>query len=134
KKVREGQLQYTIYNTSLDQNDILSLRENELHISNPTIELYRQNNCFSFIINPQTHELRKIALFENNKCFIALWNLNQNRLEIYYETLRRRLHDPIQLEETSHQKPKTLYPEEQFLIAVNEPKGMFGIYQTRRGV
>ncbi|CAG8689548.1 13591_t:CDS:10, partial [Racocetra persica] len=130
EEIQPEQLQYTIYNTSLDQNDILSLRQDELHVPNPTIELYHQNNCFSFLIDPQTYELRKVALFENNKCFIALWNINQNRLEIYYETLRRT---SVQLE-GNYRKPKTLHPEEQCLIAVNEPKGMFGIYQTKRGV
>ncbi|CAG8775652.1 13770_t:CDS:2, partial [Racocetra fulgida] len=115
EEIQPEQLQYTIYNTSLDQNDILSLRQDELHVPNPTIELYHQNN---------------LALFENNKCFIALWNINQNRLEIYYETLRRT---SVQLE-GKYRKPKTLHPEEQCLIAVNEPKGMFSIYQTKRGV
>ncbi|CAG8641441.1 26067_t:CDS:10, partial [Dentiscutata erythropus] len=134
EEIQPEQLQYTIYNTSLDQNDTLSLRQDELHVSNPTIDMYHHNNCFSFLINPQAYELRKIALFENNKYFIALWNINQKRLEIYYETLRRTLYNPIQLEETAYRKPKTLHPEEQCLIAVNEPKGMIGIYQTRIGV
>ncbi|CAG8521350.1 2160_t:CDS:10, partial [Cetraspora pellucida] len=134
EEIQPEQLQYTIYNTSLDQNDILSLRQDELHVPNPTIELYHQNNCFSFLINPQTYKLRKMALFEKNKYFIALWNVNQSRLEIYYETLRRTLSNPIQLEEKSHLKPKIFHAEEQCLIAVNEPNGMFGIYQTGRGV
>ncbi|CAG8734000.1 16953_t:CDS:10, partial [Gigaspora margarita] len=66
EEIQPEQLQYTIYNTSLDQNDILSLIQDELHISNPT--------------------------------------------------------------------PKILHSEEHCLIAVNEPKGMIGIYQTKIGV
>ncbi|CAG8792720.1 24961_t:CDS:10, partial [Gigaspora margarita] len=134
EEIQPEQLQYTIYNTSLDQNDILSLRQDGLHVSNPAVNMSHHKNCFSFLINPQTYEIRKISLFENNKYFIALWNINQKRLEIYSETLKRTLNNPIQLEESIHPKPKILHPEEQCLITVNEPKGMIGIYQTKKGV
>ncbi|CAG8820978.1 15126_t:CDS:10, partial [Gigaspora margarita] len=119
EEIQPEQLQYTIYNTNLDQNDILSLRQDELHVSNPTVDMNHHKNCFSFLINPQTYEIRKISLFENNKYFIALWNINQKRLEIYSDTLKRTLNNPIQLEESVYRKPKTLHPEEHCLIALD---------------
>ncbi|CAG8764304.1 11827_t:CDS:2, partial [Gigaspora rosea] len=130
EEIQPEQLQYTIYNTSLDQNDILSLRQNDLHVSNPAIDMYHPNNCFSFLIDPQTYELRKIALFENNKYFIALWNIVRERFETYYETLCRTFNPKI----ITNHKHRNFYAEKQSIVIVNEPKGMIGIYQTSAGL
>ena len=74
---------------------------------------------------------RKISQFENGKFLIILQNKKLNRIEFFFET-SNRLKAVFQ---SSNLKPlKTLNPDSDCLFAINESKGLIGIYVTEKGL
>ncbi|CAG8514243.1 1675_t:CDS:10, partial [Scutellospora calospora] len=126
------QLQFTIYETSLEQSDSFELQENELHVPRPRLLTNAHGYTgISFQINPDVYELRKIAQFENKKYFIIFWNKKQPRYEIFFDNASRLK----TIFQSSSPKPsRILNTEENCLFAINEPRGLVGIYHTQSGV
>ena len=55
-----NQLQITIYETSLEQSDILQLQDDEFHIPNPTLLSHYNRSQYgtSFHLDPQDYDFR----------------------------------------------------------------------------
>ncbi|CAG8530785.1 12758_t:CDS:10, partial [Acaulospora morrowiae] len=126
--IKSDQLKITIYQMSIDGGDSFLHSEDEFYILTPKFNhQYISNIENSFQINLETHEIRNISQIEN-KFFLALWNNNENRLEIYFDTASR-------LSSSIQSNPfKILYPEKSSLISVNESKGLIGSYNINSGV
>ncbi|RHZ44791.1 hypothetical protein Glove_709g38 [Diversispora epigaea] len=128
------QLKVTIYETSLDQSDNFNSQMNDLYIPKPSLSYgsssYHGNLGVSFQINPEVYDLRKIFQFENKKFFVILWNKKQGRIEFYYESASS-LNSVIQ--PNTSKIFKSLNTSENCYFAVNEPKGLIGIYNKDDG-
>ncbi|CAG8535732.1 14854_t:CDS:2 [Acaulospora morrowiae] len=118
------QLKITIYQTSIDEMDKFLLPEIEYYIPTPEFNQYQQTIGYSFQINLETHEIRNFSQF-GNKFFLALWNNKENRLEIYFDTASGL---SLSFQCDSPKFFRTLYPEKNTLIAVNESRGLIGFY------
>ena len=66
------------------------------------------------------HYNRKILQLENGKILIILQNIETNKIEIRNIWPKK-------------QSIMTLHPHNQCLFAVNEPKGLIGIYELQKG-
>ncbi|CAG8501198.1 7794_t:CDS:10 [Ambispora gerdemannii] len=122
---RPERLRITLFQTQLSEQDTLELERNAFHIPKPILYTHGKN---VLIIDPEIFEFRHIAQL-GKRFLVFLWNKNLKRLEIYFNTIDR-------LTETiSHQNAiKKINPGEHFMIAVNEPKGLIGIYSAEKGV
>ncbi|CAJ0749831.1 22657_t:CDS:10 [Entrophospora sp. SA101] len=130
ESLKPDQLKITLYETGLDGSEKLNLQGNELYVPKPHLDS-NKNSHASFKIDPEIYELRKISQFENGKLLIILRNKKSNQIEIFFEN-SNHLKSTFQL---SNLKPlKTLNPDGDCLFAINEPKGLIGIYVAERGV
>ncbi|CAG8529874.1 17251_t:CDS:10, partial [Acaulospora morrowiae] len=117
------QLKITIYQTLIDEEDNFLLSEKEFHVPTPK---FNNKNVNSFQINPQIHEIRNLSQFQN-KIFLALWNNEQNRLEIYFDFAPRL---SLAVQSNPPKIFKILHPDKNTLVSVNEHKGLIGFYNV----
>ena len=76
---------------------------------------------------------RKISQFDNHKFLLVLWNKKLSRTEIFFDTAQRLAQNFKQT--TYSNKPfKILNTDENCFIAVNEPKELIAIFDTKRAV
>ncbi|PKY47223.1 hypothetical protein RhiirA4_205090 [Rhizophagus irregularis] len=117
-----NQTQISIYETSLEQADTHQLQEDE-HVPNLTLTSHYGT---SFHLDPQVYDFRKISQFENHKFLLVLWNKKALKTEIFFDTAQKL---------AQNFRPfKTLNTDENYFIAVNEPKELIAIFDTRRVV
>ncbi|CAI2161944.1 15836_t:CDS:10 [Funneliformis geosporum] len=130
---KPNQLQITIYETSLNQADTFQIQDNELHIPNITLPLQYNSDQFGFTfhVDPAVYDFRKISQFDNRK-FLVLYNKKMQKVEIFFDTVQRL----TQIFKASYPiKPfKTLNTDEHFIIAINEPKELIAIYNTKKAM
>ncbi|CAG8740882.1 15960_t:CDS:10, partial [Rhizophagus irregularis] len=126
-----NQLQITIYETSLEQADILQLQEDELHVPNPTLPSHYSRGQ-SFHLDPQVYDFRKISQFDNHKFLLVLWNKRASKTEIFFDTAQKLAQNFKQ--SYSNRPFKTLNMDENYFIAVNESKELIAIFDTRKVV
>ncbi|GES77127.1 hypothetical protein GLOIN_2v1781563 [Rhizophagus clarus] len=129
-----NQLQITIYETSLEQADTLQLQEEEFHVPNPTLPSHYNRGQYgtSFHLDPQVYDFRKISQFGNHKFLLVLWNKKLSRTEIFFDTAQKLAQN---FQQSYLNKPfKVLNTDENYLFAVNEPKELIAIFDTRRAV
>ncbi|CAG8497592.1 11333_t:CDS:10 [Acaulospora morrowiae] len=124
------QLHITIYETSWDQSDSFRLQEDEYHVPKPILSA-RGNAGISLYVDYDVYDFRKIACFKDKKYLVILWNKKENMTEIFFGKSPKLV--------TSIQSyPKkcfvTLRTEEFCLFAVNESKGLLGIFNTKSGM
>ncbi|GBC39328.2 hypothetical protein GLOIN_2v1773792 [Rhizophagus irregularis DAOM 181602=DAOM 197198] len=114
EELQPDQLQLTIYETSLK-------------VDTPSPILLNQYGT-SFRI-PQVYDFKKISQFDNCKFLLMLYNKDNKRIEIFFNTARQLAQN---FKSHSTIKPfKLLNTDENFIIAVNEPKGLLAIYNTK---
>ncbi|CAB4420745.1 unnamed protein product [Rhizophagus irregularis] len=124
--LQPNQLHITIYEVSLKEDDKLQIQENESYIPYPTL---RNQYGTSFRIDPQKYDFKKISQFDNRKFLLVLYNKEKLRVEIFFDTAQRLAQN---FKSRSIINPfKTLNADENFLIAINEPKGLLAIYNTK---
>ncbi|CAG8541330.1 7739_t:CDS:10, partial [Scutellospora calospora] len=131
--IQSDQLQINIYETSLDQSDTFELQEKELHVPNPMFSMNNNHEVpgISFQIDPVVYDIRKLSQFENKKFFLILWNKKQKRYETFFD-IASRLNNIFN---SDSPKPfKKLNAKKDCLFAINEPRGLIGIYDTKSGV
>ncbi|CAG8499822.1 1587_t:CDS:10 [Acaulospora colombiana] len=107
-------LQITVYETSLDQSDIFRLQEDETYIPKPIFSSSGGNVGISFHVDPERYDLRKTK-----------------RTEIFFDKAQKLASN---IESNAPKHFKILNNEECCMFAINEPKGLLGIYNTRTGV
>ncbi|CAG8670678.1 6422_t:CDS:10, partial [Ambispora gerdemannii] len=127
EKTRPAQLQITLFQTQLSQQDTLELEKNVFHIPQPILYSYRRSGI-SLEIDQETFEFRHIAQMEK-KILVFLWNKITKKLEIYFDTINRL--PKIIFDQSAIKK---INPGEHCMITVNEPKGLIGIYSNEKGV
>ncbi|KAG9300637.1 hypothetical protein G9A89_023435 [Geosiphon pyriformis] len=115
----------TIHTAELSAEDNLQFNKDHSFIPQP----YLHSLTTSFEFDPETYELRHISQLENKKLLVFLWNKSTFKLEIYFDTIKR-LPKIIRDQAAS----KKLNIDEQFLLAVNQPKGLIAIYNTEKAV
>ncbi|CAG8634848.1 3170_t:CDS:10, partial [Funneliformis caledonium] len=130
--IEPTQLKITICETSLDQSDIFHLHNEELYIPNPILLSY--NNYIgqydvNFQIDPAIYDFRKIAQFDNRKFLLVLYNKKNQKIEIFFDTAQRLANN---FRSYSIKYFKTLNTDENILIAINEPKELIAIYDTKK--
>ncbi|GES77132.1 hypothetical protein GLOIN_2v1781568 [Rhizophagus clarus] len=129
EELQPNQLQITIYETSLKEEDKFQIQENESYIPCPIL-LSNMDQCgISFRIDPQDYDLKKISQFDNRKFLLVLYHKKMRRIEIFFDTAQQ-----LAKNFKSHPiiKPfKILNTDEDFIIAINEPKGLLAIYDTK---
>uniref|UniRef100_U9UMX1 Uncharacterized protein n=1 Tax=Rhizophagus irregularis (strain DAOM 181602 / DAOM 197198 / MUCL 43194) TaxID=747089 RepID=U9UMX1_RHIID len=123
--LQPNKLQITIYEVSLKEDDKLRIQENESYIPYPTL---RNQSGTSFLIDPQKYDFKKISQFDSRKFLLVLYNKERLRIEIFFDTAQRLAHD---FNSSNSRSIKTLNADENFLIAINEPKGLLAIYNTK---
>ncbi|CAG8485102.1 8847_t:CDS:10 [Acaulospora morrowiae] len=128
---KPDQLRITIYETSWDQSDNFRLQEDEYHVPKPTLSDSRGNAGISFYVDPEIYDFRKIARFEDEKYFVILWNKKENKTEIFFDKAPKLA---TSIQPCSKKCLITLRTEEFCLFAVNESKGLLGIFNTETGV
>ncbi|CAB4444019.1 unnamed protein product [Rhizophagus irregularis] len=129
EELQPNQLQITIYETSLKEEDKLRIQENESHISCPILLSNMDQYGISFRIDPQNYDFKKISQFDNRKFLLVLYNKKIQRIEIFFDTARQLAQN---FKSHSTIKPfKILNIDENFIIAINEPKGFLAIYNTK---
>ncbi|PKC68807.1 hypothetical protein RhiirA1_456805 [Rhizophagus irregularis] len=102
-----NQLKITIYETSLEQSDVLQIQDNELYIPTPIL---------------------KISQFDNRKFLLVLYNKKEKRIEIFFDTAQRLAQN---FKSYSIKTFKTLNIDDNFLMAINEPRELIAIYNTK---
>ncbi|GBC20090.2 hypothetical protein GLOIN_2v1880492 [Rhizophagus irregularis DAOM 181602=DAOM 197198] len=130
EELQSKQLQITIHETSLKEEDKFQIQENESHIPCPCPILLSNMNEYgiSFRIDPQNYDFKKISQFDNHKFLLMLYNKKMQRIEIFFDTAQQLAQN---FESHSTIKPfKILNTDENFIIAINEPKGLLAIYNT----
>ena len=76
--------------------------------------------------------IRKISQFDNHKFLLVLWNKQKPRTEIFFDTAQKLAQN---FQNAYSNKPfKTLSTDENFLIAINEPKELIAIFDTGKAV
>ncbi|GBC07438.1 hypothetical protein RclHR1_07470003 [Rhizophagus clarus] len=129
-----NQLQITIYETSLDQADTLQLQDDEFHVPKPTLPSRYGHVQYgtSFHLDPQVYDFRKISQFDNHKFLLVLWNKKALRTEIFFDTAQKLAQN---FQQSYSNKPfRILNTDENYLFAVNGPKELIAIFDTRRVV
>ncbi|RGB38368.1 hypothetical protein C1646_755794 [Rhizophagus diaphanus] len=127
-----NQTQISIYETSLEQADTHQLQEDE-HVPNLTLTShYSGQYGTSFHLDPQVYDFRKIFQFDNHKFLLVLWNKKASKTEIFLDTAQKLAQNFKQ--SYSNRPFKTLNTNENYFIAVNEPKELIAIFDTRRVV
>ncbi|PKC68809.1 hypothetical protein RhiirA1_440393 [Rhizophagus irregularis] len=129
EELQPNQLQITIYETSLKEEDKLQIQENESHIPCPILLSNMNQYGISFRIDPQYYDFKKISQFDKRKFLLVLYNKKMQRIEIFFDTAQ-----PLAQNFKSHStiKPfKILNTDENFITAINEPKGFLAIYNTK---
>ncbi|CAG8676556.1 16012_t:CDS:10, partial [Cetraspora pellucida] len=125
---RPSQLCLTIYSTQLSMSDTLEMDKDEDFIPQPIMHSYNRNYGVSFEIDPETYDFKHIAQLDK-KFLLFLWNKVTSRLEIYFDIITR-----LQKSLKEQGSLKKLNPGQNFMIAVNEPKGLIAIYDNDKGV
>ncbi|CAI2161360.1 13694_t:CDS:10 [Funneliformis geosporum] len=104
------------------QSDTLQIQNDELHI--PTLHSSYQYGKNFFQIDPAVYDFKKISQFDNRKFLLVLHNKKSQKIEIFFGASQHI----IQTVKTN--KPfKSLNIDENFLIAINEPKELIAIYR-----
>ncbi|CAB4409767.1 unnamed protein product [Rhizophagus irregularis] len=117
------QLQITIYETSLKEENKFQIQENESFIPCPILLPSMNKYGISFCIDPQEYDFKKISQFDNRKFLLVLYNKKMRRIEIFFDTAQ-------QLAQTIKPLIKLYVDCENFIIAINEPKGLLAVYNT----
>ncbi|CAB4480240.1 unnamed protein product [Rhizophagus irregularis] len=122
------QLQITIYETSLKEENKFQIQENESFIPCPILLPSMNQYGISFCIDPQEYDFKKISQFDNRKFLLVLYNKKIRRIEIFFDTAQQmaqnfKSHSTIK-------SFKILNTDENFIIAINEPKGLLAVYNT----
>ncbi|GBC07437.1 hypothetical protein RclHR1_07470002 [Rhizophagus clarus] len=121
-----NQLKITIYDTSLSQSDVLQIQDNELYIPTPILSSHQYG--ITFQIDPAVYDFRKISQFDNRKFLLVLYNKKEQRIEIFFDTAQRLAQN---FKSYSTKPFKTLNIDENFLMAINEPRELIAIYNTK---
>ncbi|RHZ48992.1 hypothetical protein Glove_535g7 [Diversispora epigaea] len=121
------QLCLTIHSTQLGQEDTHELSKNRQHVPRPIIISNDRSFGVPLEIDPETYDFKHIAQFDR-KFIIFLWNKTTQKLEIYFEITARL--KKVLKEQTTLKK---LSPSKNFMISVNEPKGLIAIYDNEKG-
>ncbi|CAB4374198.1 unnamed protein product [Rhizophagus irregularis] len=124
-----NQLQITFYETSLKEEEGLHVQENESYVPYPILRSNMNQYGISFRIDPQEYDIKKISQFDNHKFLLILYNKKMRRIEIFFDTAQQmaqnfKSHSTIK-------SFKILNTDENFIIAINEPKGLLAIYNTK---
>ncbi|CAB5351432.1 unnamed protein product [Rhizophagus irregularis] len=83
EELQPNQLQITIYETSLKEEDKLQIQENESHIPCPILLSNMNQYGISFRIDPQYYDFKKISQFDKHENFITAINEPKGFLAIY---------------------------------------------------
>ncbi|GES77125.1 hypothetical protein GLOIN_2v1781565 [Rhizophagus clarus] len=120
------------YNYFIINYEIEMIQPNQLQISIYELSLEKRilmdHICTSFHIDSQVYDFRKISQFDN-KFLLILYNKKMLKIEIFFDNAQQ-----LALNFKSHLiiKPfKILNTDENFIIAINEPKGLLAIYNTK---
>ncbi|CAI2180537.1 19077_t:CDS:10, partial [Funneliformis geosporum] len=113
---------------TLDQSDNFHLQNEEFYIPTPILLSYNYHGqCgVTFQIDPAIYDFRKISQFDNRKFLLVLYNKKIQKIEIYFDTAQRL--------PKNFKALKSLNMDENFLIAINEPKELIAIYDTNKVV
>ncbi|PKY25815.1 hypothetical protein RhiirB3_528171 [Rhizophagus irregularis] len=115
------------YETSLKVDNNHQIQQNETYIPSPILLSNMNQYGISFRI-PEAYDFKKISQFDKDKFLLMLYNKDKKRIEIFFNTARQLAQN---FKSHSTINPfKILYTDENFIIAVNEPKGLFAIYNT----
>ncbi|CAB4410523.1 unnamed protein product [Rhizophagus irregularis] len=129
EELQPNQLQITIYETSLKEEDKFQIQENESFIPCPILLPSMNQYGISFCIDPQEYDFKKISQFDKRKFLLVLYNKKMRKIEIFFDTAQQLAKNFIS---QSIVKPfKILNTDENFIIAINEPKGLLAIYNTK---
>ncbi|RGB38369.1 hypothetical protein C1646_812662 [Rhizophagus diaphanus] len=126
-KLETNQLQITIYETLLKESDILKIQDDEFYISNPILS----PSGVDFLINPIVYDFRKISQIDICKFLLVLYNKNEQQIEIYFDTAQKLAQG---FKESSIKPFKIWKSDKNFLMAINEPKELIAIFDTRNVV
>ncbi|GBB83177.1 hypothetical protein RclHR1_00010059 [Rhizophagus clarus] len=124
--LQPNQLQITIYETSL-KDDKFKIQENVLHIPCPILLSIMNQYGVAFRIDPQKYDFKRISQYDN-KFFLVLYNKENRKIEIFFDTAQRLAQN---FKSNSINPFKILSADENFLIAIDEPKGLLAIYNTK---
>ncbi|CAG8647053.1 1585_t:CDS:10, partial [Funneliformis caledonium] len=127
--IKPKQLQITIYETSLEQSDILHLHNEEFYIPNPIFLPYN-NYCIdvTFQIDSSIYDFRKIVQFDNRKFLLVLYNKKIQKIEMLFNTAQQLANNF----KYTIKSFKTLHIDENVFIAINELKNLIAIYDTKK--
>ncbi|RIA83800.1 hypothetical protein C1645_833247 [Glomus cerebriforme] len=124
--IRSAQLRITIYETRISQEDSLELEKDETFIPTPLLHSLGRNPGVSFEIDPETYDFIDISQFDK-KFLVILWNKVINKMELYFDSLRRL---PKMIEQQSPIKKLTSGSRSK--IAINDSKGLIAIYSPEK--
>ncbi|CAB5380453.1 unnamed protein product [Rhizophagus irregularis] len=126
--IRSAQLKITIYETKISQEDSLELEKDESFVPTPLLPGFGRNPGVSFEIDPEKYDFINISQFDK-KFLVILWNKESNRMEFYFDTLRRL---PKMIEQQI--AIKKLNPGLGSKIAINDSKGLIAIYSPEKAM
>ncbi|CAB4410518.1 unnamed protein product [Rhizophagus irregularis] len=126
-KLETNQLQITIYETLLKESDILKIQDDEFYISSPILS----PSGVDFLINPIVYDFRKISQIGICKFLLVLYNKKEQQIEIYFDTAQKLAQG---FKESSIKPFKIWKSDKNFLMAINEPKELIAIFDTRNVV
>ncbi|CAG8588725.1 6761_t:CDS:10 [Rhizophagus irregularis] len=125
KKYKDGGRFHAIICIKLDDNH--QIQQDETYIPSPILLSNMNQYGTSFRI-PEAYDFKKISQFDKDKFLLMLYNKDTKRIEIFFNTARQLAQN---FKSHSTIKPfKSFYTDENFIIAVNEPKGLLAIYNT----
>ncbi|PKY52349.1 hypothetical protein RhiirA4_469932 [Rhizophagus irregularis] len=131
-ELETNRLQITIYETLLDKSDDSHVQDDESYVPNLILSSDFSTGQYGvdFMIDPTIYDFRKISQFENCKFLLVLYNKNKKRVEIFFDTAQQLAR---RFKKSDSIKPiKILNINENFLVAVNEPKELIAIFDTNR--
>ncbi|RIA99609.1 hypothetical protein C1645_746686 [Glomus cerebriforme] len=133
-ELETNQLQITIYEMLLDKSDVLQIQDDEFYISNPILSSDFSTGQYGvgFRIDPTVYDLRKISQFDNHKFLLVLYNKKLKQIEIFFDNAQQLAR---RFKKSDSIKPFEIFNiDEDFLIAINEPKELIAIFDTRKAV
>ncbi|CAG8505503.1 11510_t:CDS:10 [Funneliformis caledonium] len=121
--IEPKKLQITIFETSLEQADTFHLHNEEFYIPNPILRI-----GVTLQIDSSIYDFRKIAQFDNSKFLLILYNKKEQKFEMFFDTAQRLANNF----KYSIKIFKSLHTDENVFIAINEPKDLIAIYDTKK--
>jgi hypothetical protein len=125
---RPNQLQITIHEATLEQQDSFQIHDDEFHIPTPNLPpQYRT----TFQLDPSVYEFKQIFQFDDRKFLLVLWNKDKSRIEMFLDSAQRL----AQCFKSQIKPFKVLNnTSKNILIAINEPKELIAIYDIEKVV